>query len=61
MESLQKVQHDTVHELSGGTVTLKNTVPEDAAERTVENDQAVASLSETLAASGDPAIEVSTA
>jgi len=60
MESLQKVQHDTVHELSGGIVTLKNTVPQDAAERTVEDDQAVASLSETLGASGDPAIEVST-
>lgn len=59
MESLQKVQQNLVHELGGGTVTFKNAVPADAAERTVENDQAVASLSETLEASGEPAIEVS--
>jgi hypothetical protein len=59
MESLQKTQQDQVHELSGGTVTLKNAVPTDSAERTVEADQAVASFSETLSCSGDPAIVVS--
>lgn len=59
MEALQKTQADLEHELDGGTVTFKNTVPADSAERTVENDQAVASLSETLEASGDPAISLS--
>lgn len=56
MESLQKVQHDLEHELSGGVITFKNTTPTDSATRTPEADQAAASLSETLSASGDPAI-----
>jgi len=59
VESLTKHQADLVHELSGGTVTFKNSVPTDSAERTREADQAVASYSETFEASGNPAIEVS--
>jgi hypothetical protein len=59
MESLQKVQHNLEHELSGGTITFNNTVPTDSATRSEEADQAVASMSETLAASGDPAISLS--
>jgi hypothetical protein len=58
MESLQKDQGDLEHELSGGIIRFKNTVPTDSATRTVEADQGVASLSETLEASGDPAIEL---
>lgn len=59
MEALQKVQADLGHELSGGTVTFANTVPTDSATGTREADQAVASVSETLQASGDPAISFS--
>lgn len=59
MESLQKVQDNLEHELSGGTITFNNTVPTDSATRSEEADQAVASMSETLAASGDPAISLS--
>jgi hypothetical protein len=55
-ESLEKVQNDLEHELSGGTVRLKNTVVESAPSRTIESDQAVASESITLVASGSPAI-----
>jgi len=59
LESLQKVQHALEHELSGGVVTFANTVPADSATRTAEADQAVASMSETFEASGDPAISLS--
>jgi len=59
MESLQKVQQDIEHELSGGTISFKNAVPTDAAARTVEAEQAVASISETFGCSGDPAIVLS--
>lgn len=55
-EALQKTQHDLVHELSGGTITFKSTVPTSPGSRSIENEQAVASLSETLSASGEPAI-----
>jgi hypothetical protein len=58
MEHLQKVQHDLEHEYSGGTVTLKNTAPSDSASRTMEADQAVASESETLEASGEPELVI---
>ncbi|PCR89323.1 hypothetical protein [Natrinema ejinorense] len=58
MEALQKVQADIEHELSGGIVRFKNTTATDSASRTVEADQAVASISETFSASGDPAIEL---
>jgi len=58
MESLQLDQQDIVHELSGGTLTFKNAVPQDAASRTIEADQAVATISETFGASGDPAINL---
>jgi hypothetical protein len=56
MESLQKHQADLEHELSGGIITFKNTTPTDSASRTAESEQGVASMSETLSASGDPAI-----
>jgi len=56
-ESLEKVQNDLEHELSGGTVILKNTVVESPPGRQVESDDAVASEGITLAASGSPAIE----
>jgi len=56
MESLQKVQQHIEHELSGGTLQFKNAVPTDAAARTVEAEQAVASISETFSCSGDPAV-----
>jgi hypothetical protein len=58
MESLQKTQHPLEHELSGGVVRFSNTVPTDSATETREADQGAASLSETLTASGDPAIEL---
>lgn len=58
MESLQNTQKNLEHELSGGLVTFYNTVPTDSATRTMEADQAVASLSETLEASGEPSIEL---
>jgi len=60
MEALQKVQDTLEHELDGGTVTFNNTVPTDSATETREADQGVASMSETLMASGDPAITFST-
>jgi len=56
MESLQKVQQDIEHELSGGVLTFKNAVPTDSATRTVEAEQAVGSISETFSCSGEPAI-----
>lgn len=56
MEALQKVQQHIEHELSGGVFRFKNAVPTDAASRTVEAEQAVASISETFSCSGDPAI-----
>jgi hypothetical protein len=59
MEALQKLQADLEHQLSGGTITFKNTVPTGSASRTADSDQAVASYSETLSASGDPAISLS--
>jgi len=59
MEALQKVQANLEHELSGGTVTFNNTVDQSPPARTVENDQAVASEGITLAASGEPAISLS--
>lgn len=59
MEALQKVQNNLEHELSGGTVTLNNTVVESPPARTVESDQAVAGEGITLAASGSPAITFS--
>ena len=57
MEALQKEQHNLEHELSGGIVVFKNTVPTGVATRTAETDQAAASTSETLSASGQPAID----
>lgn len=60
MEALQKVQADLEHELSGGTVTFANAVPTDDATDTREADQAVANVSETFGASGDPAISFTT-
>ena len=56
MEALQKLQADLEHELSGGTIAFKNTTPTSSASRTADSDQAVASYSETLSASGEPAI-----
>ena len=59
MEALTKDQQDYEHELSGGVVRFKNTVVESSGERQREaSGQAVASISETFAASGDPAIEL---
>jgi hypothetical protein len=58
VESLQKVQADLEHELDGGTITFHNTVPTDSAVETREADQGVASMSETLMASGEPAISL---
>ncbi|WP_455448310.1 hypothetical protein [Natrinema thermotolerans] len=58
MEALQKVQQHIEHELSGGIFRFKNAVPTDSASRTVEAEQAVASISETFSCSGDPAIEL---
>jgi len=55
-EALEKVQADLEHELSGGVVTLKNTVMQGPPTRSIESDQAVASESITLGASGSPAI-----
>jgi hypothetical protein len=56
MESLQKTQADLEHELDGGIITFHNTAPTDSAVETREADQGVASMSETLMASGTPAI-----
>ncbi|WP_323190454.1 hypothetical protein [Halostella sp. PRR32] len=57
MESLQKSQNDIEHELSGGIVRFKNTVVESPGSREREaSGQATAAISETFAASGDPAI-----
>jgi len=56
---LQKLQADLEHELSGGMFTFKNTTPTSSASRTADSSQAVASMSETLSASGDPAISLS--
>lgn len=56
MEALQKVQVDLEHELGGGYFTFKNTVPTDSATETLESDQGVSTLSETLEASGQPAV-----
>jgi hypothetical protein len=58
MEALQNVQQNIEHELGGGIVRFKNATPTDSASRTVEVEQAVASISETFEASGDPAIEL---
>ncbi|WP_226041565.1 DUF3244 domain-containing protein [Natrinema sp. DC36] len=59
MESLQKTQNDIEHELSGGIVRFKNTVNESPGSREREaSGQATAAISETFAASGDPAIEL---
>ena len=58
-ESLQKSQNDIEHELSGGIVRFKNTVIESPGSREREaSGQATAAISETFAASGDPAIEL---
>lgn len=59
MESLQLNQQDIVHELSDGQVVFHNAVPQDAASRTVEADQAVASISETFGTSGEPPLTLS--
>jgi hypothetical protein len=59
MESLTKHQANLEHELSGGTITFNNTTPTDSATESREADQGVASLSETLEASGEPAISLS--
>jgi len=56
-EALEKVQANLEHELSGGVVTLKNTVIQSPPARSIESDQAVASEGITLGASGSPAIE----
>jgi hypothetical protein len=58
MGALQGHQADIEHELSGGIIRFKNATPTDSATRTVEADQAVASISETYSASGNPAIEL---
>jgi len=59
MEALKKHQSDYEHELSGGIFRFRNTVVESNGERQREaSGQAVASISETFAASGDPAIEL---
>ncbi|WP_089650090.1 hypothetical protein [Halobacterium hubeiense] len=58
MESLQRVQQTLEHELSGGIIRFKNTVPTSSATRTIENDQGAASISETFEPSGDPMIEL---
>jgi len=59
MESLQKEQQDYEHEVGGGIVRFKNTVVQESGERQREaSGQAVSSISETFAASGDPAIEL---
>lgn len=58
-EALEKVQANLEHELSGGLVTLQNTVMQGPPARSIENDQAVASEGITLAASGSPAITFS--
>jgi hypothetical protein len=59
IEALEKTQQDYEHELSGGVFRFKNTVVEGNGERQREaSGQAVASISETFAASGDPAIEL---
>jgi len=55
-EALEKVQANLEHELSGGVVTLQNTVMQGPPARSFENDQAVASEGITLGASGSPAI-----
>jgi len=59
MESLQNVQQDIEHELSGGVITFNSAVPLDAATRSIEAEQAVASISETFSCSGTPAIQLS--
>lgn len=56
MDALQKDQADLEHELGGGFFTFHNTTPTDDATETREADQGVTSLSETLEASGDPAV-----
>jgi len=56
MQSLQAHQADIEHELSGGMFRFKNATPTDSASRTVEAEQATASISETFSCSGDPAI-----
>lgn len=59
MEALAKDRNDYEHELSGGVVRFKNTVVESPGERQREaSGQATAAISETFAASGDPAIEL---
>jgi len=58
MESLQKMQADLEHELDGGTIVFHNTAPTDSAVETREADQGVASMSETLMASGEPVISL---
>ncbi|WP_137288626.1 hypothetical protein [Natronorubrum halophilum] len=59
MQSLQKDQNDIEHELSGGIVRFNNTVIESPGSREREaSGQATAAISETFAASGDPAIEL---
>jgi hypothetical protein len=58
MEALEKAQEPLEHELDGGVITFANCVPTDSATETREADQGVASLSETLMASGDPAISL---
>lgn len=59
MEALQKTQQDYEHEATGGIVRFKNTIIESSGERQREaSGQAVASISETFAASGSPAVEL---
>jgi hypothetical protein len=58
-EALEKTQAALEHELSGGVVTLNNTVVESPPTRSVESEQAVASEGITLGASGSPAITFS--
>lgn len=57
MESLQKDQQDLEHELTSGIIRWVNATPTGSATRTIEADQAVASVSETFEPSGEPEVE----
>ncbi|WP_324757096.1 hypothetical protein [Haloarcula montana] len=60
MEALTKTKNDIEHELSGGEFVFPNSTLTDGGERQREaSGQAVASISETFEASGDPAIIIS--
>jgi len=59
MEALAKTQNDLGHELSSGSIVFKNATVTDSGSREREaSGDAVAAISETFSASGDPAIEL---